>query len=101
MGSNINEFIIKIGFAPDGTVDEVRYWDQEGCGHEHLLSLGDDLDDVIQYHLMHYRVSHEMLPPRKCPVEIKQLSGDGDVTYLQCVHDPHGPEVKHRFEVAM
>ena len=97
----IDEFVVKIEFDSNGAVDEVRYWDQGGCGHEHVMSLGDDLDDLVQHHLKHMAQSHGLRPPRKCPVEIKQLDDDGDVTYHQCVLDPHPEHVKHRFEVAM
>lgn len=95
MGSNIDEFIVRIGFAPDGTVDEVRYWDQEGCGHERVMSLGDDVDDMVQYHLRHYQESHGMKPPRRCAYAIRTELG----TLLRCTLDPHDPPTKHRFEV--
>jgi hypothetical protein len=95
MGGNLNEFIIKIEFGGDGDVTGVRYLDQDGCGHEHAVYLDTGVDDLIQYHLKHYRESHDMTPRKRCSATLHVQVGSP----LRCVHDPHGPETKHRFEV--
>lgn len=100
MGSNINEFIVKIDFDKNGEVREVRYWDQEGCGHERSIDYDDSVADMIQYHLRHYRQSHDQVPPRRCGFWIKtdMLPGIKGAV-LQCVLEPHPVHVKHRLEV--
>lgn len=93
MGSNINEFIVRLEFDPDGDVKEVIYWDQEGCGHEHSVGL----TDLVRYHLHHYRESHDRVPPRKCPVELETA----DKGRLRCSREPHAGDDRHTFEVRM
>jgi hypothetical protein len=83
--SRISGFDIRLEFGPDGDVDHVFYWDQEGCGHERAFSLGSPLDDVISYHLKHYRGSHRMTPPKRCPFTLADTTGGR----YHCRLEPH------------
>lgn len=74
----------------------VKYWDQEGCGHESPpIPLDQSIEELTRYHLRHARVSHEMVMPNRCPVEVSV--GDGSVM-VACTRDVHGPELKHAFQ---
>lgn len=100
MGSNIHDFIVRLEFAPDGTVEHVYYRDQEGCGHEHAVPLSSYVDDMIEYHLKHYRESHYMAPPRKCGLSVEVVvPGVPEPKYVTCSLEPHSNDTKHKFEV--
>jgi hypothetical protein len=98
MGNNLNGFGIDLEFGPNGAVTKISYADHDGCGHESEFPATATLSGVVAYHLRHYRDSHDMRPLRRCPVCIPGMDHDSS---LQCVHDAHGPETKHRFEVSV
>lgn len=96
MGSNINEFVVRLEFGPDGEVTDVTYWDR--CGHERTMSIsGWSLDDMTEYHLKHYRESHDLRPPLRCPFTVDTLLPHA--AKMRCVLEPHDTAVNHRFEM--
>lgn len=100
MGNSLDEFNVRLEFDHNGDVSRASYWDQAGCGHEKEMDLGTPLDDVVSYHLHHYRESHLMTPPRRCGFKIKaDLPGGVTGAVLHCVRDPHPDGTKHHFEV--
>lgn len=95
----LNDFNIRIEFAPDGEVEHAYYWDQEGCGHERAFNLTTDLDDVIAYHLKHMRESHRLTPIPMCQYVIAITDDHGDKRQVRCIREVHTDGLKHRFEI--
>jgi hypothetical protein len=73
MGSNLEGFNIRLEFDNDAKVAEVIYWDQEGCGHEAIFAPVGSLGEMVQYHLNHYRASHDMRPRKGCKFTVSGL----------------------------
>lgn len=100
MGNSLDDFNIRLEFDHNGDVSKASYWDQAGCGQERVMDLGTPLDDVVSYHLKHYRESHRMQPPKLCGYQIKADTPGGiKGAVLRCVHEKHGPGTNHRFEI--
>lgn len=106
MSSSLDDFNIRLEFNAVGEVSKISYWDQAGCGHEKAVDPGTSVDDVVLYHLKHYRESHRMAPPRTCPYQVEAVHL-GIIPYqvetvhlgiMRCVLEPHPEHVKHRFE---
>lgn len=70
MGSNLHGFEVKLTFDTEGQPETAIYWDQEGCGHEQQFSIevGSRMTvrELAEYHLAHYKRSHEMTPIKRC-----------------------------------
>lgn len=64
----LNEFRVIIHTNDDGEPVGLRYYDQEGCGHEGpALSLSEPLETLVDYHERHRITSHKMSPrKRRC-----------------------------------
>lgn len=92
MGSNINGFEVRLKFDAAGKVEEAHYSDSDGCGHSKPFTVGvgsmTTLQEVIDYHLGHYKRSHEMVPPKFCGKEFRDDSTGLEVTY-ECQEAPH------------
>ncbi len=74
----------------------VKYWDQEGCGHESdHFPVENPIEGLTRYHLRHAKIAHDLVMPNRCPVETPV--GDGSVM-VACTRDVHGPELKHAFQ---
>lgn len=96
---NIEEFIVRVRFDNDGQASEVVYWDQEGCGHERVITLHAKIVNLVDYHLNHYRVSHKMVPRKRCPMQMFGVDPQTQKPVsFRCILTPHSAEVKHTLE---
>lgn len=93
MGSNLSGFDIELTFDAQGSVEEIQYVDQEGCGHSRKVSSELTLADVVRYHMDHYRQRHGMTPPKRCGFEVI-----GDGLTFRCLIEPHDTYTKHKLE---
>lgn len=92
MGSNIEEFEVRLKFGADGKVEEAHYVDAIGCGHQYPLAVHPGavttLQEVIDYHLGHYKRGHHQEPPKFCGKQFLDTSTGMKVTY-ECREEPH------------
>lgn len=93
MGSRLDGFDVDLEFGPDGGVDKVYYRDSEGCGHAHELLFTDTVDELVNYHLNHYRRNHDMAPQPWCAHRLELADG----SELRCVKDPQFLHDEHVF----
>lgn len=93
MGKRLDGFDVRLEFDPDGGVVAVFYKDAEGCGHEKRMDVGDSIRRLVEYHLSHYRRSHDMAPQPWCQQQLGLVDG----TVLRCTVDPKIPHEEHTF----
>lgn len=99
MGRNINEFIVQLEFNDAGEVTAVIYWDQEGCGHRREIDEESKVVNLVDYHLAHYRKSHRMEPPKRCPMQMTGVDPDSRLPMIfRCTLEPHDSNTKHQME---
>lgn len=92
MSSNLHGFDVRLEFDPDGGVDKVFYWDAGGCGHEQEMDTYGSIGALVDYHLSHYRRSHDEFPQPVCDEWVALPYDEG---VLRCTvpadqhHDQH------------
>lgn len=96
----IEEFSVTVEVNPQGIVTGLRYYDQEGCGHESdTFNLTDPLDKLAMYHLNHCRRSHDVRPVVKCGFTAVVDDGSENPPKMTCLREKHGRDTKHHFEL--
>lgn len=102
MGSNINEFIVRVHYDDNGEPLTAIYWDQEGCGHESQFSLSHEsptMGEVIEYHLAHYKRSHHQQPRKRCPMTMTGVDPNTkSAINFRCTLEPHPAGSRHQLE---
>lgn len=93
------EFSVIVEYNQEGEATGVKYFDQEGCGHESGVFDPDNqvMRSLVVYHLNHLQISHEMVPPKRCG-EIHYMPKDVGLQHveLRCAEE-EGHEGKHAF----
>lgn len=88
MGNCLDEFEVRMRFGSDGKVVTAEYADGAGCGHSKEIDpYSTTVQDLIDYHLRHYKVSHRMEPKRMCGFELP-CPGNETLVFV-CTLEPH------------
>lgn len=88
MGNSLDEFEVRMTFNSNGKVDRVEYADGAGCGHSKEVDpYATTVNELVEYHLRHYKTSHRMEPSRMCNFMLPHPSDPG-IEY-RCNLEPH------------